>query len=325
MNEPLKLFEPTDMDTSVALSADLASVDLASVDLASVDLGSVDLASVDMASADLDTEDVSLETILTAWNNATIRLQETHELLQAEVSRLNDELAEKNRELARKNRLADLGRMAAHVAHEVRNSLVPVTLYMSLLKRRLANDTASHSILTKVEAGFQSLDTTVNDLLNFTSDRAPQWRTVAVRELIDDICQSIQPQMEAQSVRVELDVPATTKISADREMLRRAVLNLVLNALDFMPSGGELVVTSCESPQGFELEIADSGPGFTEEEQARLFEPFYSTKVTGTGLGLSIVQRIAESHGGNVTATNCPEGGAAFTIVIPRQAMGMAA
>ena len=81
-----------------------------------------------------------LQTVLTAWHEATLRLERTHETLRGEVERLRAELEAKNRELARKNRLADLGRMAAHVAHEVRNSLVPVNLYLSLLRRRLKAD-----------------------------------------------------------------------------------------------------------------------------------------------------------------------------------------
>ena len=269
--------------------------------------------------------DAGLETILAAWNEATLRLQETHEVLQAEVSRLNDELAEKNRELARKNRLADIGHMAAHVAHEVRNSLVPVTLYISLLKRRLTGDRESGEILTKVEAGFTALDTTVNDLLNFTTDRAPDWRAFSVRDLVDEVCEAIGPQLDAQSIQVVTDVALTTQISADREMLRRAMLNLMLNSIDVMPAGGELVITSIDGPQGFELEIADSGPGLTSDQLKHLFDPFYSTKATGTGLGLAIVLRIAESHGGRVTAINCPEGGAAFTIEIPRRTAKVAA
>jgi signal transduction histidine kinase len=110
-------------------------------------------------------------------------------------------------------------------------------------------------------------------------------------------------------------------------MLRRAVLNLVLNAVDAMPEGGELVVTSFHGRNGgFEIEIADSGPGLSDEQLEKAFDPFFTTKSTGTGLGLSIVQRIAEAHGGRVTATNCPQGGAAFTIQLPpRRAMGMAA
>src|SRR5467141_2694812 len=85
-------------------------------------------------------EEADLEAVHNAWHTATLRLERTHETLFAEVARLNNELEFKNRELARKNRLADLGQMAAHVAHEVRNNLVPVSLYTSLLRRRLSED-----------------------------------------------------------------------------------------------------------------------------------------------------------------------------------------
>ncbi|MEQ8208563.1 MAG: ATP-binding protein [Lacipirellulaceae bacterium] len=270
-------------------------------------------------------EDASLETILAAWNDATHRLQQTHETLQGEVARLTDELEAKNRELARQERLADLGRMAGHVAHEVRNSLVPVTLYLSLLRRRLSSDAESLDILTKVEAGFTALDTTVNDLLNFTSQREPDWRSFLVRDLVDEIGESLAPQLEAQGIEITIDVPSETLLTADREMFRRALLNLTLNSLDVMNEGGDLVITSYDGPQGFELEIADSGPGFSEEQLSKLFDPFFTTKSTGTGLGLAIVQRIVSAHGGRISAMNCPEGGAAFTIELPRQAMKAAA
>ena len=93
-----------------------------------------------------------LETVLAAWQDATTRLEQTHVALREEVRRLTDELEAKNRELARKNRLADLGQMASHVAHEVRNNLVPVTLYLSLLRRRISGDRESLSILDKIRA-----------------------------------------------------------------------------------------------------------------------------------------------------------------------------
>jgi signal transduction histidine kinase len=267
-----------------------------------------------------------LQTVLEAWHDATVRLERTHGTLQAEVARLTDELERKNRELARKNRLADLGRVASHVAHEVRNSLVPVTLYLSLLRRQLKSDCDSLEVLTKIEAGFTTLDATVNDLLNFAAHRQPQWQGFLICSLIDEICESLSPQFDAQRVDLDVDVPPNTVLHADREMVRRAVLNLVLNALDAMPRGGNLVITSYDGPRGFELEIADTGPGLTEEAKRRLFEPFYSTKESGTGLGLSVVYHVAEAHGGTVTAANCPEGGAAFTIRIPRRrAMGVAA
>jgi len=259
-----------------------------------------------------------LETILAAWHTATVRLEQTHEMLREEVRRLTDELEIKNRELARKNRLADLGQVASHVTHEVRNSLVPVALYMSLLRRRIADDAESLEVLDKIAVGLAALDTTVNDLLHFTSDRDPQRQTFALRKLLEEVEASLAPQLSAQAIQMILDISQQQSITADRHMLRRAVLNLALNAIDAMPEGGTLVVTSFAGPGGVELEIADTGPGLSDDVISRAFEPFFTTKQGGTGLGLAIVARIVDVHGGQVTAANCPEGGAAFTLCIPQ-------
>lgn len=265
-----------------------------------------------------------LEAVLTAWNDATLRLEQTHEALREEVCRLTHELEIKNRELARKSRLADLGQMASHVAHEVRNNLVPVTLYLSLLRRRICGDPASLQILDKIVTGFTSLDVTVNDLLQFTSDHDPQLQTFLLRKLIDEVFSSLTPQLAAQHVFTAVDVPQRQLITADEHMVRRVVLNLVLNALDAMPRGGTITVTSCSTSHGTDLEIADSGTGLSEDTLHRAFEPFFTTKSGGTGLGLAIVYRIAEVHGGHVTASNCPEGGAAFTFHLPHRVLEVA-
>lgn len=262
-------------------------------------------------------EDVDLAALLSAWQTATDRLQQTHESLREEVMRLTDELEAKNRELARKNRLADLGQMAAHVAHEVRNSLVPMKLYLSLLKRRLDGDRGSGEIVDKMGGSLAALEATVGDLLTFTADREPSCRAVDVQALVREIVDSLAPQFAAQQVRCRLELAEPAQLIADRDMLRRAVLNLVLNAVDAMPGGGELVITTVSGQRGYELEIADSGAGLPDEVLERLFEPFFTTKREGTGLGLAIVQRIVEAHGGSAWAANCPEGGAAFTLCFP--------
>jgi signal transduction histidine kinase len=245
-------------------------------------------------------------------------LQRTHETLREEVRRLSDELEAKNRELARKNRLADLGQMASHVAHEVRNSLVPMKLYLSLLRRRLTADAGSQDVLDKVLSGFTALEATVGDLLHFSSQRDPQRGSVSVAALLEETLQSLAPQLEAQNIRATVDCPPKLVCQADRDMLRRAVLNLVLNALDVLGGGGEVVLTAVRTAAGLEIEVADSGPGVPPTHLDRLFEPFFTTKPGGTGLGLAIVERIAAAHGGRASAANCPEGGAAFTLLLPQ-------
>jgi signal transduction histidine kinase len=264
-------------------------------------------------------DELDLQTILTAWNEATDRLQHTHEALSAEVRRLSDELECKNRELARKNRLADLGQMASHVAHEVRNSLVPMKLYLSLLRRRIDDDRGSSDILDKVMAGFTALEATVGDLLHFSSQRDPRRERLPLRPLLIEVLQSLEPQFTAQNIWARMDCPQELTAMADSDMLRRALLNLLLNALDALPTGGELVITACRTGAGLEIEIADSGPGVPAALLDRLFEPFFTTKGGGTGLGLAIVERIAAAHGGRATVANCPEGGAAFTLIIPQK------
>jgi len=258
-----------------------------------------------------------LETVLAAWHTATLRLEETHKVLRDEVCRLTDELEVKNRELARKNRLADLGQMASHVAHEVRNNMVPVTHYLSLLRRRIGDDPGSMEVLDKITAGFTALDVTVNDLLHFTSDRDPRPVAFSPGELVDEVYSSLAPQLAAQAIETVVDIPDAIRITADRDMLRRAVLNLTLNAIDAMPDGGTLSAECRSTDEGLELTILDTGTGLTDEAESHAFEPFFTTKCGGTGLGLAIVYRIVEVHGGQLTAANRPERGAAFTLHIP--------
>lgn len=267
--------------------------------------------------------DADLATVLAAWHSATDRLQRTHETLRDEVCRLTNELESKNRELARKDRLADLGQMASHIAHEVRNGLVPVRLYVSWLRRRLEGEDLE--ILDKMAAGFTALEATVNELLSFTSDRDPNYGQFDAGQLVDEICQSLAPQLAAQQIRARIDVPQGLAISADRQMVRRAVLNLVLNAVDAMPDGGELTITVGSHGHEIELVIADTGPGVSGTDLLQVFEPFFTTKSGGTGLGLAIVHRIAEAHRGQITALNRPEGGAAFVLTLPQHKLEAAA
>ena len=130
------------------------------------------------------------------------------------------------------------------------------------------------------------------------------------------------PQLTAQEIRFEIKVSPQHMLRADREMLRRAVFNLVLNALDAMPQGGTLTIGSTATTDGLELHVADSGPGLPAEILPRVFEPFFTTKPSGTGLGLAIVSRVAEAHGGTVSAGNGPRGGAVFTLRFPIEVGG---
>ncbi|HEY2893565.1 MAG TPA: ATP-binding protein [Pirellulales bacterium] len=148
---------------------------------------------------------------------------------------------------------------------------------------------------------------------------------VNVRQLVDRATASLTRRMFQQQVELLADVPQYLVVRAEGDQIQRAVFNLLLNALDAMPQGGRVVITACLGARGFELEVADSGPGLSDNVREHLFETCFTTKRGAAGMGLSIVRRIARAHGGEVTAVNCPEGGAAFTVRIPAQASAAAA
>ena len=263
-------------------------------------------------------EKADLQTVLAAWHNATLRLEQTHEALRQEVRELTGELEAKNRELARKNRLADLGQMASHVAHEVRNNLVPVTLYLSLLRRRISDDPGSLDVLDKITAGFTALDVMVNDLLHFTSDRDPRLQTFPLGTLIDDVCAALAAQFSAQAIR------NGHRRAAEPGRHRRPRHAPPRRAQHGAQRDGRHArrrdpgrSPPARRPEAWNWRSPTAGRGCREKVLPRIFEPFFTTKQNGTGLGLAMVARIAEVHGGEATAANCPQGGAAFTLRIP--------
>lgn len=270
-------------------------------------------------------QELTLEAVLEIWQSATDRLEQTHLTLQQEIRRLTHEVEEKNRLLAKKDRLADLGQMAAHVAHEVRNNLMPMTLYMSLLKRQLYAQSScsapsadkSIGLLEKIELGVTSMRAMVSDLLNFTTDRQAHFSAVELSGMLVDLLEEIRPQCEAQQVSLESEVPPQTTVCCDADMIKRALRNLLLNALDATGGGGRVRLEVQTNAASIEIRVLDSGPGVRPIDRQRLFDPFYTTKETGTGLGLSIVERIVASHGGQIEVEDGKLGGAMFTMRWP--------
>jgi len=138
-----------------------------------------------------------------------------------------------------------------------------------------------------------------------------------LRQLIEEGCRPLASRLAVQAIRTIIDVPADQTVVADRELLRRAVQNLLLGAIVAMPDGGTLVATSASGRDAVELEIADSGEALLEEALRDAFDPSGVAHRGTTGWALATVRRIAEAHGGSVTVANCPEGGVAFTLRIP--------
>ena len=171
----------------------------------------------------------------------------------------------------------------------------------------------------------QAQEPAEGDLLAFTPPSKPNAQWMNVREVVDQVCAQYRPRTTAAGIDVTLDVPRELLLLADRQMVRTAISNLVVNAVEAMHDGGQLDVTLCQGRHGLELEVADSGPGLSAEVRRHAFDASFTTKPNAAGMGLAMVRRIVEAHGGDVVATNCPEGGAAFTLRFPRRATQAAA
>jgi signal transduction histidine kinase len=165
-----------------------------------------------------------------------------------------------------------------------------------------------------------------SELLRYRSpERAPHCQWFDVRHLLDELQESLATQLSDKRIKTVIDVPMKLRVIADRELIWRAVNNLLRNAVEAMPNGGELVITGFVGPRGLILEVADTGPGLAEKVRQHMFKPHYTTKSGALGMGLAEVQSIARNHGGDIMAANCPEGGAALTIRIPQRYLQAAA
>ncbi len=272
--------------------------------------------------ATLSQRERELTAIITAYNQVTEQLKQSHESLNSEVRKLRVELEDKNHELARRERLSALGGMATGVAHEIRNPLGSIQLYASMLDHDLSALPEAQKLVRKISAGVHALDHIVGGVLDFAGRREPSLRRVDLASIVSRVFDAAAPNAAAKHVELlKDDAGGNDEVWADRVQIEQAVLNVVLNGIDAAETGGTVRIrTECDPPDLARLIIDDSGPGIEKAIMDRIFNPFFTTKDTGTGLGLAIVHRIMESHGGRVTARNGEGGGACFVLELPTPA-----
>jgi signal transduction histidine kinase len=264
--------------------------------------------------------ETDLARVIQTYNDVSERLKRSHELLGREVCRLRQELQAKNRELERRERLAALGEMAAGVAHEIRNPLGGIGLYASLLERDLEDRPQAQDIVRRISLGVRNMETVVGDILAFASESEPHCRPTQLADLLDAALTQTAPQARALGIDVDVDEAAADLVlHCDGPRIERALMNLMLNALDAVGEGGQVWIRTeaAENDGLVPLIVEDNGPGVPAEIVHRIFNPFFTTKDSGTGLGLAIAHRIAESHGGRLTVGQGRCGGAAFRLYVP--------
>ena len=260
-----------------------------------------------------------LAAIISAYDQVTIQLKDSHEALSGEVRKLRVELEDKNRELARRERLSALGEMATGVAHEIRNPLGSIQLYASLLDRDLNALPEAQRLVRKISAGVQALENIVGGVLDFAGCHQPDAQTAMLEAIVTTALEGAAAKARAKDIDLVMDGSLRDlTVCVDKGQMARAILNIVLNAIDAMLIGGTVrVAANCKSRETVSVTIRDDGPGIEEQIRDRIFNPFFTTKDDGTGLGLAIVHRIMESHGGHVSVCDEVSGGACFTLELP--------
>ena len=226
-------------------------------------------------------------------------------------------------EIFQVEKMTALGRLAASVAHEVRNPLGAIDIQLQLLEEDL--DELSSALkerlvgrLNIAQTEMKRLDRLVYNFLRFSRTPKLHLRQVFLNDVVRRVFELVSPEAREREVVLRLELSdGLPAINGDEDQLGQAVLNIVVNAFQSMVTGGDLVArTQTESGQVC-LMLTDTGCGIPEEEVDRIFEFYYTTKDEGTGLGLSIAQRIIYQHGGHIDVESRPEQGTTFRVYLP--------
>ena len=249
---------------------------------------------------------------------------------------------------------AALGRLLAGVAHEVKNPLNAMTIHLELLKQKLSGSAGGRPLartaegttgggvrvadpppaavtvdsgavlnhVTVIGAEIRRLDEVVQGFLKFSRPEELALAPVDLGAMVHDVVEVVEPQAAAAKVQLETVCPADLpRVSADRGLLRQALLNLALNAVQAMPSGGTLRFDARRGPdRQIELAVSDTGVGISAEHLSRIFDLYFTTKDGGSGIGLSMVYRTIQLHDGHIEVQSTPGRGTTFTIRLPQAA-----
>ena len=267
-----------------------------------------------------DGDDVGL--VVTLANQIAVAL---------ENARLYEELRQSREEVHRATRLSAVGTLAAGVAHEIRNPLVAVRTFLQLCPTRLDDQLFLRNFSRLALGEIERIERLITELLTFARGHERTLAQVDFLSVVAQVRSLLEPHAAKRNVTMALAAaPHLAQVFGDVGQLKQVVLNIVMNAIDASEPGGEVTVRvqparGAEGEPQVQLEVIDEGPGIAPEHLAVIFTPFFTTKDVGTGLGLAVAHQIVAEHGGTLTASSAPGGGATFTVTLPTAAAGSAA
>jgi signal transduction histidine kinase len=213
--------------------------------------------------------------------------------------------------------MADVGRLASTISHELRNPLAAIKLAAYNLRRK-TNDASLLPHLNNINKKIEEGDNIIQNLLSFSRARTTKYEVFALSELLDECIVATQSQSNDITVKKAVKLGAKDLIEADPTQLRIVLNNILDNAFQAMSEqSGKITVSACIMGPSYIVSVQDSGMGIEPENLEKVFEPFFTTKSKGTGLGLAVCKDIIESHHGHIELRSAPQKGTTFTITIP--------
>jgi PAS domain S-box-containing protein len=224
-------------------------------------------------------------------------------------------------ERRRLDRLAALGEMSAVVAHEIRNPVAGIAAGVEYLSKSIPEGSPHKDDVAMIMGEIDRVNRILEDILSVARPFQLKLSTEAVQDILEHVLHRYQVTIEDRRIHViRRFASSLPKVRADRERMEQALTNLVLNAVEAMPTGGTLIIGLAAGDRWLTITISDTGPGVPPDIQRRMFEPFFTTKTRGTGLGLAVARRVVEEHGGTIDVASESAKGTTFTIRLPLSA-----
>jgi len=215
-------------------------------------------------------------------------------------------------------RLALLGRQTAGVAHEVKNPLNSMRLWLEVLKTNMPVEPEPQQAVKMLDSEIDRLDRAVKTFLNFTKPVELKFEETRLQELLGEVLDAARPSIVKGGIALRADLPSDCPpVLADRQLLHQAILNLLLNACEFTPAGGSITLSLRRSGENALISVADTGQGISPENQKKIFQLFFTTRPGGTGLGLANTSRFVQLHNGRIEFESEPGRGTTFRVELP--------